>query len=730
MTTTPPILNGLVHHWGFQADSGADEVGSLHLTAVNAPSYENISTYPRNGRAVILASASTQYFRSGANAAPPTGEGQPFTIAGWVRFTSATGTRSIICFTNEGGDPSSEIWAHIYRSSGNIVFDKILGDLSGVAQVVAGAGVVINVWYLVVARYDPAKSLDTVNTMHLWVKAENSLAAPVEAEDEYDDLYHPSNVECFLGAKNAGQQILNGRLDEVGIWDRVLSDEEILVLFNAGRGSTRGNLAAARDLDASGPVHNGRALRPVFDAFDRLDRRVLIDLEGDSNLVRYTTSSYYGWWHALMTFLDEDWEIPCFGTSFYGAGYGNGSNATQAQTAGIKEGPYGRAANVANLRTDHPTLPCPANTAAVAGADGSISANTDPSFLLPYYRTTDLAGSNDFGLMMFDSHIAGVANDFEAYVWVGETDQASPFTVLIRRNAGGYGTEAEISITPSLIATGAKYQKFTGAIAANGARTVGFQMLWPKNGTTMTAGAGANAVVVYGLGFQRPHSSLGHGFAIMGSYARGGVGLFDQVNPDVSSPDEWIDFLLDVRADLAGEHGVILFVYMPTRSNDANDTTVQAHGSAFLSSTGEGFRDNCIARIERIRDRAAAKGMTQTIRHLVIAGPAHHTSPGEAEFDEVITEIGAYARSTKDVCFLDGAHSDILTLEERAAAFDYTSTGNSSADRFHFAPSGYAMYTEKWWTALREASVRPAEGSVVSSTLRRIVHALYSPRVR
>ena len=50
------------------------------------------------------------------------------------------------------------------------------------------------------------------------------------------DIYSPGWPDQFIIGSNGGDDFVQGMMDEVGVWNRALSPEEIALLYNSGSG--------------------------------------------------------------------------------------------------------------------------------------------------------------------------------------------------------------------------------------------------------------------------------------------------------------------------------------------------------------------------------------------------------------------------------------------------------------------------------------------------------------
>ena len=85
--------------------------------------------------------------------------------------------------------------------------------------------IAINTWYFYVAWHDA-----NANTINL------SINNNTPATTAYSSGVHDGDAPFFLGLNEEGITYLNGRLDSVSIWKRLLTANEKTQLYNAGSG--------------------------------------------------------------------------------------------------------------------------------------------------------------------------------------------------------------------------------------------------------------------------------------------------------------------------------------------------------------------------------------------------------------------------------------------------------------------------------------------------------------
>lgn len=186
-----------------------DLLGLNPLTSNNAVG----TTAGQWGPAALFVAASSQYLSHADTAAlritPTTG----WTVDGWVRITSASGSFAFVAKSNTGNNGEYQLycqannWAWLVKdnSANNTV------DATGAPPTVA------NTWTYVCGWYDPVHG-----QLGIQVDTNPPLLKAV--------AFTPatSAQEFRLGARANGSLLLDGALQHVGLWSRVLSDRERL----------------------------------------------------------------------------------------------------------------------------------------------------------------------------------------------------------------------------------------------------------------------------------------------------------------------------------------------------------------------------------------------------------------------------------------------------------------------------------------------------------------------
>jgi hypothetical protein len=218
------MLTGL--SWGYNLNeslAGAvanDVLGLNNLTAVNGPG----GTPAKISDGRLFVAANSQKLTAASAAAFQLGGNTPFTIAGWLKFTTIANFPGIV---GKWHATDTE-WVLFYNTSTNRFEFSVCTAAGGVGRTDAVANTfgaaTTGVPYFVAVRYD-------LSAIHISVNA--------GAEDSV-----PFTAGVFAGSTSfdlafeGNSSYLDGWLDEFYGWKRDIGTAGISALYNGGAGST------------------------------------------------------------------------------------------------------------------------------------------------------------------------------------------------------------------------------------------------------------------------------------------------------------------------------------------------------------------------------------------------------------------------------------------------------------------------------------------------------------
>jgi concanavalin A-like lectin/glucanase superfamily protein len=212
------LTTGLVSYWALE--NTADSKGSNTLTNTGtvtfaAGKHNNAASFSGAGEQTLSRGGA-----SGLSISAVTG----FTMSGWFRQTNIGVARAWLSKFDIGNNLYEYL---LYNTGGNLTFDVIggTGDYGDVTSTSSGA-LANATWYFVIAGWDPTDQ-------KCFLKVDGGAATQGSAlpSPPYND-----NSVPFLINADAGAGPTAILIDEVGLWNRVLSSQERSDLYNAGAG--------------------------------------------------------------------------------------------------------------------------------------------------------------------------------------------------------------------------------------------------------------------------------------------------------------------------------------------------------------------------------------------------------------------------------------------------------------------------------------------------------------
>lgn len=182
------LKNGTLVNFSGNTTSGSDGNGAIAFDGVN----DNIAV-----------TNMTPYFQN-----------KSFTFSTWVYFNNTSASDMALVSIGPGG---TDTCLHITRRNNRMYFGLYADDLNGV-QILD-----MNTWYYVTCTFDA-----TTRAQKIYV---NGI---VDASRTSTGLLNvPANNTLYIGAYFSS--IINGKLDNITLYDRVLTDAEINQNYNIGR---------------------------------------------------------------------------------------------------------------------------------------------------------------------------------------------------------------------------------------------------------------------------------------------------------------------------------------------------------------------------------------------------------------------------------------------------------------------------------------------------------------
>lgn len=207
--------NGLVGWWPFTGNandlSGNNNNGVVNGATLTLDRLGNAnSAYSFNGinTSIQVQSNSTLLLTNN------------YTLNGWfnanVFFNTNNSDRSIISKVASTG------WYNGYEVmvGGNTNDIVHVGNVGGNNFILGNSGYLINTWYMFSVTFDG-------NTMKLFMNG-----SLVNSQTQTGNI-QTGNIPLRFGMREGNFQYFNGKIDDIGIWNRALTQQEITNLYNA-----------------------------------------------------------------------------------------------------------------------------------------------------------------------------------------------------------------------------------------------------------------------------------------------------------------------------------------------------------------------------------------------------------------------------------------------------------------------------------------------------------------
>jgi hypothetical protein len=242
------LLTDLISYWELEEASGTrvDSHGSNDLTDTNTVTQAT----GKVGNAAQFTRANSETLVKTGPSGLPSGAEAAITVTSWLYFDSI-GAPSAYPWSIVKSDGSAARFYLARDDTTNKLILTVMWDGSTYAQVTSTPAVTTGTWYFVVAWYDP-----TANKAYLQINN----GTPDEVA--FSSGLNTGAVDLYLGSYRNVTGFLDGRIDEVGIWSRVLASDERTSLYNGGAGIGYDDLDGGGASDTRSIIIGGDLFRP------------------------------------------------------------------------------------------------------------------------------------------------------------------------------------------------------------------------------------------------------------------------------------------------------------------------------------------------------------------------------------------------------------------------------------------------------------------------------------
>ena len=215
-----PVPSGLVSWW--QAEGNAnDSAGTNNGTLIGGVTYTNGEV----GRAFSLDGTSGSVFVP-ASSSLNVGLSNGFTIEGWIN-PATTATLQPVVEWNTGGNSGVHFWISADNYGGlkvGSLYANVVDTSGGYHSFSSGSGIIVsNQFQHVALTYDKTSGVGRLYLNGLVVTQQNL------------GIFTPrTSYNLYLGNRPGTAYFWSGLLDEISVYSRALSSNEIAAIYNAG----------------------------------------------------------------------------------------------------------------------------------------------------------------------------------------------------------------------------------------------------------------------------------------------------------------------------------------------------------------------------------------------------------------------------------------------------------------------------------------------------------------
>jgi len=226
ISPTNPISTGLVAYWKLDANS-LDSTSNLHNGTDTAITYAtgkigNGASFNGTTSKIIVPDANDLSFTDGTN-------DKPFSISLWMK-RPASGNNNVLISKGSHTSAANGEWS-FFLVGGNLylfLYDKANSNQASRYIPCTEVNTLIHVG----ATYDGSKS-----QLGIKLYKNGASVTPTNAGQTYNGMSNKT-ANVVIGNDFAGSFPFSGIQDEIGLWNRVLTDAEMTELYNGGVGKT------------------------------------------------------------------------------------------------------------------------------------------------------------------------------------------------------------------------------------------------------------------------------------------------------------------------------------------------------------------------------------------------------------------------------------------------------------------------------------------------------------
>lgn len=232
VTTVPDLSTGLVGYYPFEESAGP--CTNLKYVATTYPNFTVLNTPTRQQ----TGKKNYAYTWNGTNTSADGSDGyrfsDNFTISTWIYDTSLSGSQGIVTRYNSTANAYRSWYLRVTNGNVEIV---VYSNATGTnkSSTTTTAPITLNTWHHVVAVKD-GSSL----TLYVNDSSGNGATPVTDAPNAINQGTTGNVLRTMFAAMSrvtaTPDNFFKGRIDEVAMWNRGLTQEQIAYLYNSGTG--------------------------------------------------------------------------------------------------------------------------------------------------------------------------------------------------------------------------------------------------------------------------------------------------------------------------------------------------------------------------------------------------------------------------------------------------------------------------------------------------------------
>jgi hypothetical protein len=216
----PNLDNSLVSWWKMD-DNAGDKIVTDYMGANNGTSATNTSVIHTAGKlgGAMTFNGSTSFIK--LDTATDFGITDKMTASVWVKFNNSD-TNKVILGTQ--GSSNGFVIRQSVNTPGKLQW-QVLNTIGGATNLQTSATYSDNQWHLVTGTYDGSNTVLYIDGIYI---TKGSLTGNVAYPSAY-----PFSIGCYAAGRLESFSVFNGSIDDVMIFNRALTTDEITGLYNA-----------------------------------------------------------------------------------------------------------------------------------------------------------------------------------------------------------------------------------------------------------------------------------------------------------------------------------------------------------------------------------------------------------------------------------------------------------------------------------------------------------------